>query len=148
MKKATVLVVVAVGLASGAEAQESYTVNATAAHVTRLDRQRTRWNTAVCARFALAPSCTQALACSSAGVGSCVTANIRAADIEIFPNTLTGRNDYFVQKILKALADAWKSDDVAKDAALQCVNWTAANQTTRDGMCTAASLPAGCDLCP
>ncbi len=135
-------------LAATASAQEAYTVNATATQVTRLDRQRTRWNASVCARFALLASCTQAQACTAANVSPCNTTNIRNADIEIFPNTLTGRQDYLVQKIIREAAEKWKADDVAKDAAQQCVNWTAANQTTRDGMCTAASLPAGCDLCP
>lgn len=145
-------------IGSAASAQETYSIPVTAGNVVRVDRQRVRWNTSVCVRFALVASCTQAQACVPAGVvggASCTVANARAEDVEIFANTQAGRELFFIHQILvKLLLPTLKEGDVNADYNAQRVNWNAGNNTVKDAMCAAALAPVpasvalGCNLYP
>lgn len=157
--KQLLLAVAALVLISGsASAQESYTVNASAANVVRVERERVRWNTFVCTRFALPASCTQAQACVAAvvtGGASCTVVNARAADVEIFANSLAGRDAFFTfQLLVKLVLPSLKGNDVNFDHNAQQANWNAGNDTVKNAMCAAAGAPvpttvaAGCNLYP
>lgn len=139
-------------------AQETWSVNAPAKDVALVDRARAAWNTSVCARFALSPSCTQAQACTAAGAAggaSCTPAQARAVDVQIFPATLAGRQDFFVFKILlRVRREMLEREQTVIDSEQKCINWRAGNDTIKNAMCAAAGAPipatvaAGCNLCP
>jgi hypothetical protein len=137
-------------------AQETYSINAPSGYVTRLDRKRIEWNTAVCTGFRppLVATCTQPQACVAGGVAggaSCTVPNARAAGYEIFANTLAGRETFLIQRGLRVLIDkVWKSEDALSSKVIQCINFRAGNATVKNAMCAAAGSPVpavDCDLC-
>ena len=76
-----------------AQAQEAYTVNATAGQVTRLTKAVTIQNRQTCAASGFPASCTQAQVCVQANAGggaACTAGQARAANVRIYPNTLAG----------------------------------------------------------
>lgn len=158
MKQLLLAVAALLVISGSVSAQESYTVNASATNVVRVERERVRWNTFVCTRFALAASCTQAQACVAAGVtggASCTVANARAADVEIFSNNLAGRDAFFsFQLLLKLVLPVLKANDVSSDHSSQQTNWTNGSTAVKDAMCAAAGAPVpattalGCNLYP
>lgn len=158
MKKLLLLIFPLMVLAQSSQAaQETYSVTAPAQDVAFIDRSRVKRNTAVCARFNLAASCTQGQACTAAGAAggaSCTAIQARAVDVEIFANTLAGRETFFIQKILKRVRDEVLKLELGNDdAAQKCINWRAGNDTVKDAMCAAAGSPVpatvalGCQLC-
>ncbi len=157
--KQFLLAVAALFVISGtASAQESYTTPVGAQNVVKVNRARLRWNAAVCARYALSATCTQAQVCVPAGVAggaSCTAAAARAVDVEIFANTQPGRELYFIHQLLvKLVVPSLQSSDVIDDITAQQRNWTLGNDTVKNAMCLAAGAPVpatvvlGCNLYP
>lgn len=158
MKKILILALGLLALGTFSEAQETWSVTAPSPDVALVDRARVDWNTSVCARFNLAASCTQAQACIAAGVtggGSCTLPNARAADVEIFANTLAGREGFFIRKVLlRVRRELLGRERSELDGRQACINWRAGNDTVKNAMCAAAGAPVpatvalGCNLCP
>lgn len=137
-----------------ASAQETYSINANANQVTDLtDIVRTQ-NGQVCERTNLALDCTQAQACTAAGVAggaSCTAAAARAANVRIFPLTQAGREEFVTFGIAAPRFVELRAANVPAFAQQQqCKFWSAptTTRTQKDAMCTAANLPTGCQLCP
>lgn len=158
LRKALLAFIILFGSSLAASAQETYSVAVPAADVNLVQRSRILWNASVCARFALAASCTQAQACTAAGApggASCTAVQARSVDVEIFADTLAGREGFFIRKLLTRLRrDILARDIAGRDGDLQCTNWRAGNDTVKNAMCAAAGAPVpatvalGCNLCP
>lgn len=142
---------------------ESYTLVASSANATLVNRGRILWNTGVCTRFALAASCTQAQACAAAvargiavpGGASCTAAQARTVDIEIFANSTAGRDLYFThQQAVKVIIPLLIKAAEEADRTAQAANYKAGNDATKNAMCAAAGPPVpptvadGCSLFP
>jgi hypothetical protein len=153
-----VLFLLFVGVVS--EAQETYSVIVPAGDVPTVERERVKHNTNVCARGALSASCTQAQICGSApfvnivgGGSSCSAAQARVLDIEIYANSVAGREGFFIRKLLTRLRRILTSENKLADSDAKCVNWKAGNDTVKNAMCAAAGSPVpatvalGCQLC-
>lgn len=147
------LLLFVVGLAS---AQETYSVVLSSpANVAKLDVGRKLSNQAVCTRFALPASCTQAQACAASFLatgqpstgGSCSGAEAQSAGVRIYANTLAGREGFVTNEIIKTQIDAFSRQRAKLDfSALQGFCRTA-TQPQIDGVCTASGLSAGCGVC-
>lgn len=139
-----------------ASAQETYSiVISVPANVTKIDIGRQLANQAVCTRFSLAASCTQAQACTAsfsatgqpATGGACTAQEAQTANVRIYPNTLAGREAFILQEMVRANMDIYARQKAKLDfAALQSFCKTA-TQPQIDGVCTASGLPAGCGVC-
>lgn len=136
---------------AAAEAQETYSVNATAGQVTDLVSIAAAENEKVCYRYNLALTCTQAQACTAAGAAggaSCTAAQARAAQARIFPATQAGREEFVTFKMLapvfidqRASIGGWHRERL-------CIFWSSANQTQKDALCTGSGQSTNCNLCP
>ena len=132
-----------------AEAQETYSINASAANVTTLTGVITKINGDLCAATGLPRTCTQAQLCTAASVpggASCTAAQARAANARIYPLTQAGREEFTTfgiaaPKFLELVAEV--QADQKRDA---CEKWTAATQTAKNNACAAIGLPNGCRL--
>jgi hypothetical protein len=142
------LFVLAVG--GVANAQESYSIPATASQVTDVTSIAIAKNKKTCVRLGLAIGCTQAQACTAAnaaGGASCTAAQARNANARIFvSSTQAGREEYVsFQIVLPAFQDqiAAVPGQTQREA---CANWQTFNQTQKDAACTAAGITAPCTL--
>jgi len=143
-------------IAASASAQETYSVAIlNPANVSKLDVGRQLANQAVCTRFSLAVSCTQAQACAASlsatgqpASGAACTANeAQTAGVRIYPNSLAGREAFITQELIRAQLDVFARQRAKLDfAALQSFCKTA-TQPQIDGVCTASGLSAGCGVC-
>jgi hypothetical protein len=98
----------------------------------------------------LATSCTQAQACTAANApngASCNAAQARSVGARIFPATEAGREEFVIFQITVPEFNRMREKIAQRHQELLCVFWGTANQTQKDAICTAASLPAGCLLC-
>ena len=135
-------------LADAAQAQETYSVSASAGQVASHERDRASRARATCLRLGQAVGCTQAQACTAAnaaGGASCTAAQARAADARIYPATQAGREEFLtfsiiVPEFLSRIANAASSERAAAG-----VWFNAQNQTTKDAECVKWGLAAGCD---
>lgn len=166
------LVVVAGALARPVAAQETWTLNPTATEVITADFGRIASNSKNCARLGLASgdidanNCTQAQACSAApacpGGSGCSTTQALACDVtsdypqgrRIFPNSVTGREQYVGVVGVRALLNSVVSTQTAQPPVgssfeAYCQNfWAGATQATRDSECSKSGQPAKCPICP
>ncbi len=143
-------------LAASAQAQETYSVAILSqANVTKLDVGRQLANQAVCTRFSLTASCTQAQACAAsfaatgepATGGACTAQEAATAGVRIYPNSLAGREGFITQELIRAQLDVFARQRAKLDfAALQSF-CKVATQPQIDGVCTATGLSAGCGVC-
>ena len=149
MKK--LLLLLAVLVAPATMAQEVYSISATAAQVTTLTTMLRVQNEQVCTRTNQALTCTQAQACVAGGAvggSSCTAAQARAANVRIFPSTLAGREEFVLFGIAAPRFNVLKGEIVSWDQQRFCADWNASTQTEKDAVCSAATLPNGCELCP
>ena len=139
-------------VAPWAAAQETYSIAANANQVTDLTEIVRTQNGQVCDRVNQALNCTQAQACTAAGVAggaSCTAAAARAANVRVYPLTQAGREEFVTFVIAGPRFVELRASAVPAFAQKkQCDFWAVATQTQRDAMCTAANLPTGCALCP
>lgn len=141
------------GLAADtAQAQETYTLNATAGQVTDLTSIVTSANARTCIRVGAAggESCTQAQACSAIGnpTNCSSTASVaRGLNVRIFPLTQAGREEYVTFTWVAPLFIAAIDDPTAFEHERACINWQGFNTTQRNAVCTAFGRPTGCRLC-
>lgn len=142
--------------AVSASAQETYSIAIlNPANVTKLDVGRQLANQAVCTRFSLAASCTQAQACaasfSATGQpvsGAACTANeAQTAGVRIYPNSLSGREGFITTELIKAQLDVFARQRAKLDFAALQAFCKVATQPQIDGVCTATGLSAGCSVC-
>ena len=137
-------------LAAPLEAQESYSISATAGQVTTLDRARLASNVRVCQQLGLTNACTQAEACTAAnapGGASCTAGQARGAGVRIFPGTQPGREEYLTfGLVVPSLQEALRAAR-ERERILYCQWFEAQNQTTKDAECSKAGAPDGCELC-
>ena len=147
MRRLLPLVVLLAIFGVNAEAQEAYTLNASAGNVTTLTDVIAFFNAQTCQGFSLAPNCTQAQACTAAGAAggvSCTAAQARAANARIWPNTLVGREEFTTFQIAAPkFLDLVGSVASAKRATFLAA-FTALSQGSKDSICTTLGLPAGC----
>jgi hypothetical protein len=137
-------------LAVPALAQESYSFSATAAQVARINRARMVHNVAVCFRFNLAATCTQAQACTAAqapGGAACTAAQARSANVRIYPATQAGREEAMIFEGVVPWVNSSASGVRDFDHLAYCTWYNDQNQATKDGECTKIGVPAPCDLC-
>lgn len=131
-----------------ASAQEIYTVNANANQVARLTRSAWRANAITCLNHTLPIGCTQTQACVSVGLPSgCTPAQARGGNVRIWPATQAGREEFVIFFMILPVFKALEKDDAGFDSQQFCVAWPSLSQATKDGICTAAGLTAGCELC-
>lgn len=133
-----------------AAAQESYTVNSSAAQVVRLTKAVTIQNRQTCASQGFPASCTQATICvqvNAAGGASCTAAQARASNVRIYPNTLAGREEFITFALIVPAFQQLMGTAVSTDQQDFCGAFKAASQATRDATCTTYGLPAACEPC-
>jgi len=138
-------------LAPIVEAQETYSLSATAAQVTDLQAIVQASNEKVCNRFALADSCTQAQACTAAGApggASCTAAQARSVNVRVFPNTQAGREEFVTFVVAAPRFQDLRAGILGHNREKFCAFWATATRGQKDGICTAAGRAAGCELCP
>ena len=131
-------------------AQETYSLTANTAQVADLTLMVTTNNERTCDTLRQPLTCNQAQACTAAnaaGGSSCTSAQARAANARIFPNTQAGREEFVAFGLVAPRFQTLKPEVIAWDQDKFCRTWRGANQTTREGMCTSAGLPATCTLC-
>lgn len=153
MRKLSLLAVVAVlGIGSGAWAQESYTISATAVQVARTDRERIANNVRTCVRLGQAPGCTQAQACVAAGAAGgagCTFAQALAVNAELYANSLAGREAFVAFTIYRLALSDYAARHQRADAGSYCTWWsTTATQAQKDSECSKVGQAAGCSICP
>ena len=139
-----------------APAQETYSVTISlASKVAQLDIGRQLANQAVCSRFSLLASCTQAQACAAsftatgqpASGASCTIVEANNAGVRIYPNSQNGREAFITLEMVKANLDIYVRQRAKLDFAAMQEFCRTANQTQVDGVCTATGLSAGCGVC-
>ena len=150
------IIVLLLSLAGIASAQETCSIDIQSpANVAKLDVGRKLANQAVCTRFSLPSSCTQAQACTAsfeatgqpASSGACTAQEAQGASVRIYPNSLNGREAFITQELIRTQLDVFARQRAKLDfAALQSF-CKVANQTQKDGVCTASGQSAGCGLC-
>lgn len=128
-------------------AQESYTVNSSAAQVVRLTKAVTIANRQTCATYGFPSACVQADTCTAKGLGACTPAQARAANVRIYPNTLAGREEFVTFGLVVPAFQQLMSTAVTTDQQDFCGAFKAASQATRDATCTTYGLPAACEPC-
>lgn len=137
--------------AAAASAQETYSQNATAAHVVDLRLVVAAQNEATCERLGLVETCTQAQACTSGnavGGASCTAAQARAANVRIFPDTQAGRDEYVLHTYVLPQFNAARALIAARHQFKLCRFWVTATTVQKNAVCSAAGQPNGCELCP
>jgi len=143
-------------LSSPVMAQENDTVNIVlAANVAKVDIGRQLANQAVCTRFSLVASCSQAQACTAslAATGqpssgaSCTILEANNLGIRIYSNTLAGREAFVNLEMVKGALDGYVRQRAKLDFAAQQAFCKTANQAQIDAVCTATGLAAGCGVC-
>lgn len=144
--RSLLLVVTLLIVAASSEAQETYSLPASAGNVTTLTEIITYANGNVCASLNLARTCTQAQACTAASVtggASCTAANARAAKVRIYPLTTAGREEYsqfeIAQPRFNELAASLQPVSQNFDF---CTAWTAASTANKNSCRTAISAAA------
>lgn len=134
------------------QAQETYSLPASAGNVTTLTIVITGQNGDLCARYALARTCTQAQACTAAnapGGSGCTAAQARTAGVRIYPLTQAGREEYVTFDIAAPEFIRRVANQNAETRRAFCEFWGAANTTQRNNACSAIGAAAGCDpVCP
>lgn len=135
----------------------TYTLTATQAQDDLLRDIITANNEKLCTTLAAVGgfACSQTQACAAAvlknipvgGGSACTAQQARASNVRIWPNTSpTDRTEYITFAIAgpefvdqKPLIGAWQRIRA-------CLKWGTDNQTARNASCTAAGLPANCQL--
>lgn len=143
-------------LSSPVLAQETYSVTVNlAANVAKLDIGRQLANQAVCTRFSLAASCSQAQACTAslAATGqpssgaSCTIIEANNLGIRIYPNSQAGREAFVNLEMVKSNFDSFARQKAKLDFAAQQTFCKSATQPQIDAVCSAVGLAAGCSVC-
>lgn len=139
-------------LAAPAFAQgETYDQAASAQQVADLTAIIAGENASRCKALNLAASCTQAQACTAAGAAggaSCTAAQARAAGARIWPDSLSGRDEYVTFEIVLPEFIRRRASLFSNAVTAKCQWWDAQNQTTRDAELTAIGFPTGLTACP
>jgi hypothetical protein len=153
MRKILMLVAVLTIFTSLTEAQESYTIPASAPNVASLTVVVTGHNGDVCERYSQPRTCNQAQACTAAetpGGASCTPAQARAAGVRIFALTQAGREEYTIHMIVLPKFLELLAAERAEQHRAYCVKWLALTQTQRNTFCTGTlGEPASCGpTCP
>ena len=134
------------------EAQETYSLNATAGQVTDLTSVVVGANVDTCLRLGQGESCTQAEACeaaSAAGGVSCTPAQARAANARLWPNTQAGREEFVTFFIVAPRFKDLRAAQNGRNRVRYCdIWWPAQTQTTKNAECSKLVQPAGCSVCP
>lgn len=139
--------------AGAVEAQETYSLSASAGQVADLRQYVLAINRGTCRRLAAAGglACNQAQACTAAnapGGSGCSATQARNAGCRIWPDTQAGREEFVTfqwnaPRFLEA-----KASLPSLAAPDYCDWWGAQNQTTKDAECTKIGAPTGCSICP
>jgi hypothetical protein len=135
-----------------AEAQEVYSISASATQVGNLTNIVVTNNARTCLRVNAVggESCTQAQACTAIGNPSncSTTASVaRNLNVRIYPLTLAGREEYVTFVFAAPQFTNALSDPTSFEYERMCLNWQVFNTTQRNALCTAAGRPTGCRLC-
>jgi hypothetical protein len=139
-----------------AEAQETYPIATTAGQQARVERRRVKANSITCLRLNAVggATCTQAQACTAAGAAggaACTVVQARAANAEIFANSLAGRQTLLEQTILLPAFTDFQNQEIAEDSAAYCIWWkdAATTRAAKDLDCNKTTPPRGnnCELC-
>lgn len=134
--------------AVAAEAQESYTLPASAGNVVTLNGVITGQNGDNCARYSLVRTCTQAQVCVAAaapGGASCTATQARSAGVRIYALTFAGREEYVTFGITLPAFLQLVANQQAEDRRAFCESWNIASVATRNAFCTSIGLAAGCN---
>jgi len=146
MRKLVLALFVLTLSAGVAQAQEVYSLPVGSGNVASLSVVITGRNGALCNRYGLALTCTQAQVCplaGAAGGASCTAAQARAAKARIFPLTQAGREEFTTFEIALPKFLELVAEEKAEQRRAFCVAWLAKTQPERDAICT------GCDPgCP
>lgn len=136
-------------LAPFAQAQETYSLPATAGNVASLSSQITVRNALVClSKGAVGgATCTQAQACtaySAPGGSGCTAAQARTVNARIYPLTQPGREEYLIFEI--ALGKFIDNDAAvpALKSQILLLQLPAVTTPNKDAACVSLGLAAGC----
>lgn len=138
MRLSLLLILVAFALiAPSAQAQETYSVDVTAAQQADIDWDRVRYNGDLCESGGLPRTCTQAQLRAVPGHES----------DNIYADSLAGRQN-FLKKIwiLDKLGDV-RVERGRRDTRAFCVWWDGLSQGDKNSNCVAFGLTSGCELC-
>ena len=133
-----------------AAAQETYSVSLPANQVAQLDLGRTQTNETNCAKGSLPANCTQQQLCTALNVGTpgaCTAGEANAAGIRIYNNNLNAREAFLTLELVKPPLASFVQKQAEKALAALRSFCISANQTQKDGVCTASGQSAGCGIC-
>lgn len=121
------------------QAQESYTLNATAGQVSNLiDPGRVTHNERSCYNAGLAITCTEAQLQAVPGFET----------TKIYPDSQQGRQDYIIDIVIGPRIPELKTERQGWDSTKAKINFDALDTTGKNAVCSALSLPNGCDPFP
>jgi hypothetical protein len=137
MKK--LLLVIPLLWASSLEAQETYSISATAGQINNfVDPGRRTHNERSCYNAGLALDCTEAQLQAVAGFET----------TDIYPDSQVGREEYVVDIIISPRIPELKTEMQSWDSTKAKINFDALDTTGKNAVCSALGLPNGCDPFP
>jgi hypothetical protein len=110
------------------------------------------WNTAKCARFGLASSCTTAnlasAGCTSQAFTSVTKSNLVYLDCTIYTLDATGENNFAADLLATILVDIVRQN-LNADIAARCTAWKLMTRAQKDAALAAMTpaQPAGSEMC-
>jgi len=136
--------------ASSLEAQETYTLNASAPQVSRLNVVVNSVNDRACVSNNLPSGCTQAQVCTAAGTpggSSCTAAQARTANVRIFPLTQAGREEYITFNLVAQQVQSYFEATIDYNHNKYCTWFRAQTVTVKNAECSKSGAPTDCELC-
>jgi len=134
--------------AQSAATQETYTLNASAPQVSRLNVVVNSVNDRTCINFNQASGCTQAQACTAAGISSsCTAAQARTANARIFPLTQAGREEYITFNLVATQVQSYFEATIDYNHNKYCTWFRAQTVTVKNAECSKSGAPTDCELC-
>lgn len=149
MKRTLLALIFVLALGAIASAQETYSLPANATQTADLRTYVLGVNRGMCRKAGFPTGvCTQAQACTAAGISSaCTAAQARAADARIWPDTQAGREEFVTyQWVLPKFVEARATLRTSQQAEL-CEWWKTASTANKNTICTTSGLATGCEIC-
>ena len=151
MKKLFALIVLAAAANVSAQSvDETYSIPIVAAQVAAIDLGRNQHNDERCSANSLPEGCTQAQVCVAANVAggaSCTALAAILAGQRIYPDSLTGRNAFIGNELVRSQTNAFVQKQAHLDVNKARAFCASSTQIQRDAVCSAFGLGAGCFVC-
>ena len=129
---------------------EIYSVSLPANQVAQLNLGRAQTNKTNCAKGSLPADCTQQQLCTALNIGTpgaCTAGEANAAGIRIYNNNQPAREAFLTLELVKPPLASFVQKQAEEAMAALRQFCLAANQTQKDGVCTASGQSAGCGIC-